>query len=348
MRGRRWSRALVVAAVMAAAVVLASGLATELKTSWGQAELLSRAVREPDVQGRARAERGDPIPERRPVRSAPRLRRSARLRRPAGRARLHRRAPGEVVGAASGCDRSWRVSDLSREDCGRHHGARPRRGHGVRGALSRAYLCRFRRHSAADRGQPAVHREPGAPRAERVAPQSRSGMGPHGRGALGVPSGTWANPGLKPPGGSTLATQIEKYRHAPAGRTEDVAAKLRQMVSASLRAYRDGPDTSAARRQIVVDYLNSTPLSARAGFGEVNGLGDGLWAWFGTDFELCQSGAARAGARRRVRSRAGAHLQAGAQPAARPAPAVLLSARRPRRARRSDRQLPPPARRARR
>ena len=48
------------------------------------------------------------------------------------------------------------------------------------------------------------------------------------------------------------------------------------MASASLRAYRDGPDTSAARRQIVVDYLNSTPLSARAGFGEVNGLGDGL------------------------------------------------------------------------
>ncbi|HYZ25470.1 MAG TPA: transglycosylase domain-containing protein, partial [Geminicoccaceae bacterium] len=91
--------------------------------------------------------------------------------------------------------------------------------------------------------------------------------------------------GLKPAGGSTLATQIEKYRHAPAGRTEDVAAKLRQMVSASLRAYREGPDTSAARRQIVVDYLNSTPLSARAGFGEVHGLGDGLWVWFGTDFE---------------------------------------------------------------
>ena len=41
----------------------------------------------------------------------------------------------------------------------------------------------------------------------------------------------------------------------------------------------------SAGRQIVVDYLNSTPLSARTGFGEVNGLGDGLWAWFGTDFE---------------------------------------------------------------
>ncbi|HEX5077551.1 MAG TPA: hypothetical protein VFV80_00265, partial [Geminicoccaceae bacterium] len=57
----------------------------------------------------------------------------------------------------------------------------------------------------------------------------------------------------------------------------------KQMASASLRAYRDGPDTAAARRQIVVDYLNSTPLAARPGFGEVNGLGDGLYAWFGSD-----------------------------------------------------------------
>ena len=85
-----------------------------------------------------------------------------------------------------------------------------------------------------------------------------------------------ADPTRNVPGGSTLATQIEKYRHSPSGRTDDVREKLRQMASASLRAYRDGPDTSAARRQIVVDYLNSTPLAARAGFGEVNGLGDGL------------------------------------------------------------------------
>ena len=58
------------------------------------------------------------------------------------------------------------------------------------------------------------------------------------------------------------------------------------MASASLRAYLDGPETTAARHQIVVDYLNSTPLSARAGLGEINGLGDGLWGWFGTDFAL--------------------------------------------------------------
>ncbi|MCW2246097.1 membrane peptidoglycan carboxypeptidase [Azospirillum fermentarium] len=91
-------------------------------------------------------------------------------------------------------------------------------------------------------------------------------------------------PGVRSAGGSTLATQIEKYRHSPDGLTDSAPEKLRQMISASVRAYRDGEDTTGARRRILVDYLNSTPLAARAGFGEINGLGDGLWAWFGTDF----------------------------------------------------------------
>ncbi len=86
-------------------------------------------------------------------------------------------------------------------------------------------------------------------------------------------------------GGSTLATQMEKFRHSEGGQTTGIVDKLRQMISASVRAYVDGPDTMAARRRIVVDYLNSTPLAARPGFGEVHGIGDGLWAWFGADFE---------------------------------------------------------------
>ncbi|CAG9183024.1 hypothetical protein LMG23994_05044 [Cupriavidus pinatubonensis] len=86
------------------------------------------------------------------------------------------------------------------------------------------------------------------------------------------------------PGGSTLATQIEKYRHSPEGRTQSIPEKFRQMASASLRAYMDGPDTQRARERIVVDYLNTVPLSARVGFGEVNGIGDALWVWYGEDF----------------------------------------------------------------
>ncbi|HET6718957.1 MAG TPA: transglycosylase domain-containing protein, partial [Rhodocyclaceae bacterium] len=85
-------------------------------------------------------------------------------------------------------------------------------------------------------------------------------------------------------GGSTLATQMEKFRYSPGGRTQDADDKLRQMISASLRAYREGPDTLGVRRQIVLDYLNSVPLGGVPRYGEVNGIGDGLWAWFGADF----------------------------------------------------------------
>ncbi|MFQ5668273.1 MAG: transglycosylase domain-containing protein [Candidatus Binatia bacterium] len=84
-------------------------------------------------------------------------------------------------------------------------------------------------------------------------------------------------------GGSTLATQLEKYRHSPGGRTGTATEKLRQMLAASLKAYADGPDTRKRRRQIVVDYLNTLPLAAAPGYGELYGIGDGLYAWFGRD-----------------------------------------------------------------
>jgi membrane peptidoglycan carboxypeptidase len=87
------------------------------------------------------------------------------------------------------------------------------------------------------------------------------------------------------PGASTLATQIEKYRHSPEGRTASPSEKLRQMASASIRAYIYGPNTLQRRREIVTQYLNSVPLSAVAGYGEVIGISDGLWAWYGTEFD---------------------------------------------------------------
>jgi membrane peptidoglycan carboxypeptidase len=87
------------------------------------------------------------------------------------------------------------------------------------------------------------------------------------------------------PGGSTLATQIEKYRHSANGYTNSITDKVRQMVSASIRAYLLGPDTREMRRQIVLAYLNSMPLSATPKAGEVHGLGDGLTSWFGADFD---------------------------------------------------------------
>lgn len=93
------------------------------------------------------------------------------------------------------------------------------------------------------------------------------------------------DPGHPMSGGSTLATQLEKVRHSPEGRTSSMVEKGRQMLSASLRAYRHGEETLAARHLIVRDYVNALPLGAIAGYGEVVGLADGLWAWYGADVD---------------------------------------------------------------
>ena len=86
-------------------------------------------------------------------------------------------------------------------------------------------------------------------------------------------------------GGSTLATQLEKYRHSPEGLTVSGAEKIRQMISASVRAYQAGPQTLEARQRVIRDYLNSVPLSAVPGHGEVHGMAEGLRVWYGADFK---------------------------------------------------------------
>ena len=82
-------------------------------------------------------------------------------------------------------------------------------------------------------------------------------------------------------GGSTLAVQLEKFRHSPKGRTDSPLEKLRQVTGASLKAYREGVNTRSWRNQIIVDYFNSMPLAAAPGHGEIFGLGEGLYVWFG-------------------------------------------------------------------
>ncbi|MGN5479270.1 transglycosylase domain-containing protein [Cupriavidus basilensis] len=88
------------------------------------------------------------------------------------------------------------------------------------------------------------------------------------------------------PGGSTLATQIEKYRHSPEGRTQSVPEKFRQMASASLRAYMDGPDTQRARD--AVGGLPQYRAAVRAG---------GLWRSQWHRRRAVGSGTARTSAR---------------------------------------------------
>ena len=88
------------------------------------------------------------------------------------------------------------------------------------------------------------------------------------------------------PGASTLATQIEKFRHSPDGITGSPSEKLRQLASGSVRAYLGGEETLAAQERIILDYLNTVPLAAIPGHGEVHGLAKGLWAWYGLDHDV--------------------------------------------------------------
>ncbi|KKO45735.1 glycosyl transferase family 51 [Arsukibacterium ikkense] len=81
-------------------------------------------------------------------------------------------------------------------------------------------------------------------------------------------------------GGSTLATQIEKYQHSDQGFTSGFSDKFQQLISASTRAYLTDRDTQDSRRQIILHYLNTVPLAATPQLGEVHGLGEGLQAWF--------------------------------------------------------------------
>jgi len=85
------------------------------------------------------------------------------------------------------------------------------------------------------------------------------------------------------PGGSTLATQIEKFRHTPHGLTTTPRDKFVQIVSASIRAYQHDETTLQVRKDIALTYINSVPLGAIPVFGEVIGLGNALQAWYGTD-----------------------------------------------------------------
>jgi membrane peptidoglycan carboxypeptidase len=103
--------------------------------------------------------------------------------------------------------------------------------------------------------------------------------------AVLVKAGEAVHINLPSMGGSTLATQTEKFRHSDNGMTSSITDKLIQMTSASIRAYRHGEDTTEYRKQLVLDYVNSVPLSAAPGAGEVNGLGDGMFVWYGTEFD---------------------------------------------------------------
>src|SRR5690606_32945376 len=63
-----------------------------------------------------------------------------------------------------------------------------------------------------------------------------------------------------------------------------IKAQRSLIVYYRVRDYHNGTEHLAARQELVRAYLNTVPLSAAPGYGEVHGVGDGLRVWFGADF----------------------------------------------------------------
>ena len=326
MRVRRWSRTWVLAVGMATAPAVVFGLMTEARTSWLQSELLSRSARsltfevQPGPSETIRYPSAGPYDERLGYVELPafieRLRaqrftveRQARLS-PRHQAAIDRGAfPIYAEKTAAG------LHVLDRSGAEVFSARFPERTYVGFGAVPRLVvetLLFIENRELLDGDSP--RRNP-AIEWDRLAAVLRDSVV------------KLVDPGLNLPGGSTLATQIEKYRHAPAGRTEDATAKLRQMVSASLRAYRNGPDTSrgAPAAGGRLSQLDAAQRPHRLRRGER--AGRRAVGVVRHRFRAGRSGAARAGWVCR-HAGAGADLQAGAGTPARATPAVLLSDRR--------------------
>ena len=193
------------------------------------------------------------------------------------------RSPDPFFSGADGLHRQGPVRALCRENPGRVVDHRLPRRAVVPVQLSATALFQLRLDPAGGGQQPAVHRKPLSARPRQPLANPAVDWPRFGMAAWSQVAKMLHLPGQSA-GGSTLATQLEKYRHSPDGLTVSRRGKIRQMISATVRAYQDGPQTLEARQNVVRDYLNSVPLSAVPGHGEVHGMAEGLRVWYGADF----------------------------------------------------------------
>ena len=74
--------------------------------------------------------------------------------------------------------------------------------------------------------------------------------------------------------------QLEKFRHSPKGAQNRPLKNTASLLAQASRLTAKG-GILAWRERIIVDYFNTVPLAAAPSYGEIHGLGEGLFAWFG-------------------------------------------------------------------
>ena len=174
----------------------------------------------------AGAEHLDPLSPDRPLRPASGLQRAAGLPRAAADEGLRDRGAGARHAPARRPDPGRLRAALSREDPGGPAGPRLPRRAALQLRLSRARLQELRGGPAARRRIAALHREPRASRRRPIRPAIRRSNGRASAARSAAQFMKVVDPDYDAPGGSTLATQIEKYRHSPSGVTASIARQV--------------------------------------------------------------------------------------------------------------------------
>ena len=179
--------------------------------------------------------------------------------------------------------RSQAVPDLRRKGPGRAAHPRPERRRSLSRPVPGAGLSRFRQHSEPGRQHAAVCRGPLHPRPAKPGAQPgdrmetlRAGRRGAGRGAASSPTRMPAAPARSPPRSRNSAT---RRAAAPAAAWTSCGRWSRRRCA----PITTGRTRSSGGEEIVTAYLNSTPLASMPGYGEIIGLPDALWVWFGTD-----------------------------------------------------------------
>ena len=340
----RWRRVLRRQTVVIVVVLVAAAVAVEIATSRRQAlyfTSVARGLAYHMSPGRATASTSQERPLRPAARlcPAPRVHRDARARRlPRPWSRHAGRRSSSLGGSRA------RFSRSIRKDAGGAH-ILDRRG---RASMPRCYppsaYKSFDRDPARGGRLAALHREPRAPRpdATHLNPAvewDRFAAGGAQRSAGSRSAGTPTRPG-----GSTLATQLEKLRHSPEGRTVGAAREAEADVhGGGARVPRRPREPALAPRG--GGRLHQLRCRSRRcrGAARSRACGDGLEAWFGPDFDAVNR--LLLDARTPSPPRRGLAYRA-CSPAARAAPSDPRPRRRPRRARGRIEQLPaaPPRR----
>ena len=184
-----------------------------------------------DLPGRPRIQRRDPLPDRRPLRRAARLyadpRRSASASSAAASSSRRRRASRarSARSRRSGFPPPLREppsGGLASKTAAASRSSTPARRQATRTSLS----------MPPPRGAVApLRREPRAPATTCTRTATRSLEWDRlGRAGHRSTCARWLGAGAPAAGGSTLATQIEKFRHSPGGLTESPLEKLRQIA----------------------------------------------------------------------------------------------------------------------